>query len=180
MSKKKVKKLYTLVGFDEEGTEVARLERITEDEAWAKQRDYTRVTVFESGVVSPRVECEIPECGRIAWASIKLKKSGPILKVCKYHSAGVWVTFKEVTIKGKLKYRGMVIAPSWLCVKYCPSYLKGECRAFKRALSVEERRKKEKGYTVCRKNMTVLCIQDEWWAFIAGVSDVKSLEELYV
>lgn len=181
MDKRKlIKKLYTLVCFDKEGVEVERFEGITEDEAWTRERDYARVSVFESGVVSPKVRCDVPDCERIAVAVIKLERSGPTLNVCRYHSAGVWLTFKEIPIKGKLKYRGTVIAPNWLCVKYCPSYQKGECRAFKRPLSAKERRKKEKGYTVCGKRMTVLCIQDEWWAFIAGVSDVESLEDLHI
>ena len=188
--RKRIKKLYTLVGFDEEGTEVARFEEITEDEAWAKYKYYARVSVFETGVVRPRVNCDVPECGRVAVARIKLERSGPVLNVCKYHAAGVYIAPAPLLpVEGRLKYRGMVIAPYWLCIKYCPSFRKktvageikvGECRAFKEPESIKERRKREKGYTVCGKRMTVLCIQDEWWAFIAGVSDVKSLEDLYV
>lgn len=191
MSRRKViKRLYTLIGFDEEGMEIARFEGITEDEAWTKERDYTRVSVFESGVVSPRVECDIPKCERVAVARIKLERSGPILSVCRYHATGVYVVPPIILpVEGRLKYKGIVIAPYWLCIKYCPSYWEkvvageikvGVCRAFKDPESAKERRKRERGYTVCDKRMTVLCIQDEWWAFIAGVSDVTTLEELYV
>ncbi len=181
MSRKRIKKLYTLVGFDEEGTEVARLVGITEDEAWTRYKDYARISVFETGVVRPRVNCDVVGCGRVAIARIKLERSGPVLSVCKYHAAGVYIAPAPLLpVEGRLKYKEIVIAPYWLCIKYCPSYWEEWCRAFKEPESIKERRKREKGYTVCGKRMTVLCIQDEWWAFIAGVSDVRSLEELYV
>jgi len=180
MSKQKNKKIYTLVAFDEKGLEVARFEGITEDEAWAKKRDYVRVSVFESDVVSPRVRCDIPDCGRIAVARIKLGRDDPILNVCRYHGAGVFVTFKGIPVMERVRYKGVVIAPSWLCVKYCPSYWEGECRGFERPITVKERRKREKGYTVYGENMTVLCVEDDWWKLLAGVGGEKLLESLYI
>lgn len=182
MSKRKrLKRLYTLIGYDEEGTEISRLEGITEEEAWIKKGDYARVSVFESGVVSPKVRCDIPDCGRISIARIKLERGGPIINVCRYHAAGVYIAPSQLLpVKGRLKYKGIVIAPLWLCIKYCPSYWEGECKAFGRPLTAKEQKKRVKGYTVYGERITVLCIEDDWWKLVAGIGGEKLLEELHL
>lgn len=177
--RKRLKRLYTLIGYDEEGTEISRLVGITEDEAWIKKKDYARVSVFESGVVSPKVRCDIPDCGRISISKIKLEKGGPIINVCRYHAAGVYIAPSPLLpVRERLKYKGMVIAPLWLCIKYCPSFFEGECRAFQRTFSVKEQKKREKGYTIYGERMTVLCIEDDWWKLVAGVGGEELLESL--
>lgn len=181
---KKMRSLVTLVCFDEEGMEVDRFEGITEDEAWKKSRDYARVSVVEKKRGHLKVKCGVPRCGKSAAYThgnvvrIRLERDGPAIPVCKYHAAGVTLAFKGVPVKGKLKYEGVVIAPSALCVGYCPSYWKGECRAYARPSPGKEKKKREKGYNVCGEYLTVLCIEDDWWALLAGVGGEELREEL--
>lgn len=165
MSKiKLVRMLYTLVGFDDKGTEIERIEGLTQEEAFKQSKRFTLFRVLESGIVSPKVICEVDKCDRIAVAVIVLHSRGKPIKVCKYHAAGVYVKFRPPEpVKNKAYYNGFVIAPDWLCVTYCPSYWVDGCRAYQEVRSRAEKKKREKGYEVCGKIYTVLCHEDEWW-----------------
>ena len=167
-----VQKLYTVVGFNDKGEEIARVAGLSEKEMEVEAAKYQLSRILESEMVTPKVYCEVGDCTRIAAAVIKLRPDGEPIKVCRYHAAGVYLKFKPpFPIKDKLMWKGFVIAPDWLCFKFCPSYweekierkVRGECRAMQEPRSKKERQKREKGYTVYGRNMTVLCIEDEWW-----------------
>ena len=158
MSRKKrfVKKVFTVVGFDDHGTEIERIKNLSEAEAVEKAGEFSLSRVMEITVIAPRTLCEVDE-ERVAITTVRV--SGDLIKVCKYHAAGVYATFKGIPVKDKVKWEGRAIAPDWLCVKYCPSYWEGRCRAFQEPETEKEDKKRFKGY----QGMTVLCVEDSWW-----------------
>lgn len=168
-----VQTLYTVVGFNDKGEEIARVRGLSEGEMKIEAEKYHASRILESEVVTPKVYCEVGICRRVAAAVIKLHPGGEPFKVCRYHAAGVYLKFKPpFPIEDKLMWKGFVIAPDWLCFKYCPSYWErivagniklGECRAFQKTRSKDEEKKRVKGYSVYGETITVLCIEDPWW-----------------
>jgi len=167
-----VQTLYTVVGFNDKGEEIARVSGLSKEDVDIEVTKYHLYGILESEVVSPKSYCEVEDCTRVAAAVIKLRPDGEPIKVCRYHAAGVYLKFTPPhPIKDKVMWKGFVIAPDWLCYKFCPSYWeeevdgekRGECRAFQEPRSAKERRKREKGYTARGENMTVLCVEDDWW-----------------
>lgn len=164
---------YTVVGYDEQGHEMARRENLTEAGAVAVSKEYPVASVLEVTVIAPRVMCDL-EDGRVAITRVRLP-TGELKNVCRYHASGVYVVLtSEVPqpIRNKIKWKGQVIASDWLCYKYCPSQWNYECRAFLGSESFAEKRKREKGYAVGDKLYTVLCIEDLWWRRLASVEGV--------
>lgn len=155
---KKVVKYYTLVGYDERGDEVERVPHLTAREADLQRQKYYRVWIMESEVVSPKEMCDLHD-NNVAIATV-VTSDGKTYDVCKYHAAGVYITFRGIPVEGRIKLDDKVVAPSWLCVKFCPSYAPNKCWAFA-TVNVPKKvlKAKEKGY----KGMGILCIQDPWW-----------------
>ncbi len=167
--------LYTVVGFNDKGEEIARVKGLTEEEMNYEVTKYFDSSIMESEVVVPKTYCEV-DGTRVAVAIIRLYPGENPIKVCRYHSAGVIVKFKpEYPVKGKLFYKGFIIASDSLCVFFCPSYweekvkvdgktvVQGECRAYKEPKSKKEQRKRDKGYSIYGRNYAILCLQDPWW-----------------
>ena len=155
--------IWTVVGYDENGTVIARIEGLTEKEANMRVLDYPRGTTVKAEVLGINVMCGVENCKSKAVTLVRPSSVKEAVPVCRYHASSVHIPPRSISkVKGKLKLKsvGMVVASDYLCVIYCPSYLKGECHAMRdpkdnKGLAAKLR----EGY----RGMTILCVEDPWW-----------------
>ena len=156
---------WIVVGYDENGTEVARVKDLTFNEAERRVSEYPRAVIASKDLLSSLTKCGVADCNNLAIAFVKphtLKKAVP---TCRYHSAGVYIRYIKGTtiyVKNKLTFKefgGIAVAPDHLCIRYCPAYYREECRAYLEAINKESSRKLIKGF----RGMVVLCREDPWW-----------------
>jgi len=152
---------WVLVGFDEDGVEIARIVNLTEEEANLRANDYPRAVTMKDEKLGAGTLCGVKDCGSLAITRVRPASLEEAIPVCRYHASGVYLKFKGLPVEKKLRLKSIdrVVAPDWLCFNYCPSFYKGECRAMTDVMERELKKNLAKGF----RGMSILCIEDHWW-----------------
>ena len=160
---------WTVVGWDANGVEIARIIGITQEEADRRVMEYPRGVVIKKENLGKKIMCGVKGCDNLAITRVRPSSLKEAVPVCRYHGCAFYAMFKipgfkrfeGLIVKNKLilKSVGMAVAPDALCIRYCPSFAGGECRAFLEPLNKAHVKRLSKAF----RGMTILCIEDPWW-----------------
>jgi len=96
---------------------------------------------------------------------------GIIIRVCLYHAHGIRAGHLKLPMEEvKNKIRPV---PDLLCIKFCPQYWDGFCKAYLPAYSKEEEKRKSKTY----RGMSIICLEDPWWSRYWRDADIEVYKE---
>lgn len=160
---------WVVVGYDEYGVEIAYIDGLTQKEAEARIKEYPRGSLMKKERMGLNVKCEVKNCNNIAVTMVRPGSLKEAIPVCRYHSCAFYLIFQlpglrrfeGITVQNKLvlKSLGTSVAPDTLCIRYCPSFAGGACRAYLEPLNKGHAKRLAKAF----RGMTILCIEDYWW-----------------